>query len=160
MAAINPGVVLGTLLDPHHTSSTELILRMLRRSYPGCARVHWMLVDVGDVAEAHLRAMTSPQAAGERFCCISEILWMTEMARILNTHFKDRGLTISERTLPDGVMRLYTLFDAKARDALSSIGLEKRISNHKLISLLGRQPRRMEGSIIETAESLVRFGLV
>ena len=64
LAVINPANVFGPLLDPRHTSSPELIIRMMRGAYPGCARFHWMLVDVRDVAAAHLPAMTSPATDG------------------------------------------------------------------------------------------------
>ncbi len=160
LAAINPANVLGPILDPRHTSSTELIIRMMRRAYPGCARLHWMLVDVRDVAAAHLLAMTSPAAAGERFCCVSSNLWMAEIARILNRHFANRGYHVPERIIPDVLVRLITLFDPQARGLLSSLGVQWQITSRKLMELLGWQPRPMESVIVETAESLIRFGLV
>lgn len=160
LAVINPANVFGPLLDPRHTSSPEMILRMLRRAYPGCARLHWLSVDVRDVAAAHLLAMTLPQAAGERFCCITQALWMVEIARILNRHFADRGYRVPERLLPDVLVRLVTLFDPLARDNLAGLGVRWQVSNRKLVELLGWQPRPLEGSLVDTAESLIRFGLV
>jgi dihydroflavonol-4-reductase len=160
LAVINPANVFGPILDPRHTLSVELIIRMLRRAYPGCARIHWMLADVRDVAAAHLLAMTSPAAAGERFCCLSDCLWMDEIARILNKHFSSRGYHVPERLLPDGLIRLVTLFDPKARELLPSLGLKWQISNRKLVALLGWQPRPTEDILVDTAESLIRFGLV
>jgi nucleoside-diphosphate-sugar epimerase len=159
LAVINPGLVLGPLLDPRHTSSAEVLIRMLKRVYPGCPRLHWALVDVRDVAAAHLLAMTSPVAAGERFCCYTSLLWMVEIARILNDHLRGRRTPISERVLPDALVRLITLFDLQARDLRASLGVPRQLSNQKLQDVLGWHPRPIENTLIDTAESLIRFGL-
>ena len=160
LAVINPANVFGPILDPRHTSSVEFIIRMMHRDYPGCARFHWMLVDVRDVAAAHLLAMTSPVATGERFCCLSDCLWMDEIAHILNRNFSSLGYHVPERLLPDTLVRLMTLFDPKARELLPSLGLRWQISNRKLVDLLGWQPRLTEEIIVDTAKSLIQFGLV
>jgi dihydroflavonol-4-reductase len=160
MAVINPANVLGPILDPRQTSSTELIISLMRHVYPGCARLHTILVDVRDVAAAHLLAMTSPAAAGERFLCYSSILWLTEIAHILNEHFSARGYRVPERILPDALVRINALFDPLTRDFLPYLGVEWKISNQKLLGVLGWQPRSMESSIVDTGESLIHFGRV
>ena len=160
LAAINPANVFGPLLDPRHTSSTELIIRMMRRVYPGCARLCFVAVDVRDVAAAHLLAMTVPAAAGQRFCCVSSNPWMVDIARILNAHYAGRGYHVPERIMPDWLVRLVTLFDPEARVLYKTLGVKLQISNRKILDLLGWQPRSLESSIIDTAESLIQFKLV
>lgn len=160
LAVINPVTVLGPVLDRRHTSSTELIIRMMRRQYPGCARLQWMLVDVRDVAAAHLLAMTHPAAAGERFGCVSESPWMTEIAHFLNQHFASRGYKVPERLMPDWLVRLVTLFDPEGREMTAGLGVNWQFSSRKLVGMLGWKPRSMEDTLIETAESLISFGLV
>ncbi|HZZ48858.1 MAG TPA: hypothetical protein VFE65_18420, partial [Pseudonocardia sp.] len=41
------------------------------------------VIDVRDLADLHIRAMTAPEAAGQRFLGTGEFIWMVEMARIL-----------------------------------------------------------------------------
>lgn len=42
--------------------------KLMKRGLPGCPNVGWAPVDVRDVAEMHVTAMTLPEAEGKRFC--------------------------------------------------------------------------------------------
>ena len=61
----------------------------MAREFPGMPRLGYAVVDVRDVADAHLAAMKEPSAAGERFCCATEHVWMEEIAHVINRHFAD-----------------------------------------------------------------------
>ena len=67
LSVINPTGIFGPALGVDHTSSLALIKRLLAGSPPACPDLWFGVVDVRDVADLHLRAMTSPVAAGERF---------------------------------------------------------------------------------------------
>jgi nucleoside-diphosphate-sugar epimerase len=112
------------------------------------------------VAAAHLLAMTAPQAAGKRFLCYAEHYWFQEIAFILEKHFTGRGYRIPTRSLPGFVVRFYALFDEDARRLASSLGRRTQLSSERLKSTLDWQPRPVEDSIVDTAESLIEFGLV
>ncbi len=90
LSVINPGLILGPILDEDYSTSGELIRKLMRRQYPGCPDISWPVVDVRDVADAHLAAMTTPEAAGMRFCCAIENASIQDIALILNKHFADR----------------------------------------------------------------------
>ncbi|TIW53408.1 MAG: aldehyde reductase, partial [Mesorhizobium sp.] len=66
LAAINPVAVYGPVLGADYSHSIRLIANMLE-GQPGCLNVSSCCVDVRDVADLHLRAMTDPAAKGERF---------------------------------------------------------------------------------------------
>ena len=160
LAVINPGNIHGPMLVPRHAKSNELIVRLMRRVYPGCARLSFPVVDVRDVAGAHLLAMTTPSASGQRFCCLSSSPWMVEMAAILNEHFTSRGYRVSERVLPDLLVRLITMFDLDASYMQKSLGKRLQVSNRFIVEQLGWKPRSLETVIVDTAESLIRFKIV
>jgi dihydroflavonol-4-reductase len=160
LTTINPGLVLGPVLERDYGLSAEAILKLMRRDYPGCPRLGWPIVDVRDVAGAHLAAMITPEANGHRFCCCVDFVWMREMATILNAHFGDRGYRIPTRTLPDFVVHFAGLFDKVTRVVVSRLGLELHVANERIKRVLGWQPRSMEDTIVATGESLIAMGLV
>ena len=60
------------------------------------------LGDMRDVADLHLRAMTDPKAAGERFLATSGgSLWMVEVARLLKDRLGPVAAKVSTREYAD-----------------------------------------------------------
>lgn len=159
LAVINPSYVMGPILDEDIPTSVLIVSKLLNREVPGCVRFGFPLVDVRDTAAAHLLAMTAPQAAGKRFICSAEFYWMQEIAQILENHYADRGYRIPTRLLPDFAARLFALFDGSVRRALPTLGRRTEVSSARLRSTLDWQPRPVDKSILDTAESLIQFGL-
>jgi nucleoside-diphosphate-sugar epimerase len=70
LSAVNPTAVLGPVLGADYSHSIRLI-KNLMDGQPGCPKINSGFVDVRDVADLHLRAMTHPAAKGERFLAIA-----------------------------------------------------------------------------------------
>lgn len=160
LSAVNPTAVMGPVLGPDYSHSIRLVKNLLegRRA---CAKVNSGFVDVRDVADLHLRAMTHPAAQGERFLAIAgESLWMVEVAKILRRRMGAAGARVSTRELPNWVVRLAALRDPAARGVVTLLGRNLNATSEKAIRLLGWQPRSSEEAIAATAESLLRLGLV
>jgi dihydroflavonol-4-reductase len=100
LCAINPGAVLGPVLNRHYSTSGEIVRKLLAKELPGTAKLGFPWVDVRDVASAHIAAMTIPEAAGQRFCCAIEFGWIDEVADILATRFTPEGWKVPTRKLP------------------------------------------------------------
>jgi nucleoside-diphosphate-sugar epimerase len=160
LAVINPGAVLGPLLEQDYGTSAEIVRKLMRRELPGCPRLGWPLVDVRDVASAHLAAMTTPGADGQRFCCCVGFTWMNEIAVILNQHFADRGYQIPTRPLPNLLVRLFSLFDKTTRTVVGNLGRRVDVSNQQIEQVLGWKPRSIQEMVIATGESLIEHGVV
>ena len=71
LSVINPTGIFGPVLGKDYSSSIGMIKQMLDGKMPGCPRIYFGVVDVRDVVDLHLRAMTSPAAAGERFIAVA-----------------------------------------------------------------------------------------
>jgi len=55
---------------------------------PGVPKLYFGVVDVRDVADLHLRAMTNPAAKGERFLAVaSDFMSMLDLGKVLKTIF-------------------------------------------------------------------------
>ena len=160
LAVINPGMVIGPLLDKRINSSLETVYRIMKGTYPAMPRLGWIFVDVRDVAAAHIAAMTVPEAAGERFFCVTEWAWLLDLAKILEPHFASKGYRISTRQMPDFVMRLIALFDKAVKRFIPSLGERHEFSNQHIKQILKWTPHPLEETVLDTAQSMIDFDLV
>jgi len=161
LAVINPVAIFGPALGPKLSTSVELVGRMLNGAVPGLPRVSYTMVDVRDVADLHLRAMTNPAAWGERFLAVAgDSMGVPEMARIMRQRMGAAASRVPTRVLPDWLMRVGAVFSPELRDVAARLGTVSTASNEKARRLLGWSPRSNEDALIATANSLVALGLV
>lgn len=160
LATVNPGVVLGPVLGPDMSASIEIVRKLLNGEIPGLPDLKFRIVDVRDVADLHLRAMTAPQAKGQRFLAVSESVSMVELARTLKSKFGSQAKRVKTFQIPDFVIRIGALFVPMLRQVAPELGVERDASNRKAREMLGWKPRSAEESIVDTAESLFKYGLI
>lgn len=161
LATVNPVGVLGPALGPDTSASLDLVLRLLRGPTPGLPRISFGIVDVRDVADLHLRAMTNPAANGERFLAVADgILTVPQVAQILRSALGPVARRVPTRELPDWVVRLAAAFDPSLREVARRLGNHRGVSNAKAKKLLGWQPRSNDEAITSAATSLLDLGLV
>lgn len=162
LAVVNPVGIFGPLLGPDLSASILLVKTMLEGRLWAVPRLMFGVVDVRDVAELHLRAMTDSAAAGERFLATAgDFMTMQAIAQALKDGLGERAAGVSTRVLPDWVVRFAARFSATARQAATpELGRVKTASSAKAQAMLGWQPRPATEALVATAESLLRLGLV
>ena len=161
LAAVNPVGVFGPLLGPDYSSSIEIVLRLMNGALPMCPKISFGVVDVRDVADLHIRAMTNPAARGERFLAVSGAsLQLSDMAAILKARLGAKARRVPTGLLPDWLLRAAALFDKTVAQVIPELGNPREASHEKATRLLGWQPREPEESIVATAESLIGLGLI
>jgi nucleoside-diphosphate-sugar epimerase len=158
---VNPVGVFGPVLGPDYSTSILLLTRLLDGAIQGCPRLWVGAVDVRDVADLHLRAMIDPAAAGERFLAVAgDFLSVLEIARLLRARLGATAHRVPTRQLPDWVVRLAALRDPAVRQIIPELGKPKNATSEKARRILGWAPRSNEESIVSSAESLARRGLL
>ncbi len=160
MVSVNPSNVMGPVLDEHVHTSTEWYRTLMHAQVPGVSNSQLDLVDVRDLADILLRAMMLPQAAGKRFICSGASIPLLEFANILYENFADRGFHIPHKLIPDLVIRFFGLFSPKIKAVARTNNWKYGFSTARIESTFGWQPRPYQQTIIEMAESLIKFGLV
>jgi len=160
MVAVNPSNVFGPVLDKHHHTSTEWFRTLMRAEVPGVARIPLNFVDVRDLVEIFVKAMTVPEASGKRFICNAASIPLPEFADILHQEFSPRGYRVPNRIMPDLLVRLVALFIPKVRFVVDQLGWTYSYSTGQVQSVLGWQPRPYRQIILDMAESLIEYGLV
>ena len=161
LSVVNPVLVLGPVLGPDLSTSIALIKRMMDGGMPGCLRLSLGVVDVRDVVDLHLRAMTSPTAKGERFLATAgDFLSMLDLSMILRNRMGASAKKSPTREMPNWLVRLLALPIREVRQTLPELGKPKNATSEKAKRVLGWTPRSNEECIVATAESLVRLGLL
>jgi dihydroflavonol-4-reductase len=158
LAVVNPVAVLGPVLSKNYSASIQIVRRMLDGGMPAAPHLVFGIVDVRDVADLHLRAMTHPAAKGERFLAAAgDFLSLLEISQALRARLGARAKRAPTRSLPNWVMRAAALFNPTVRGLLPELGKTRNGSHEKARRLLGWAPRSNEDAIVATAESLLRL---
>jgi len=161
LSVINPVGVFGPVLGPDYSTSILIVQRMMDGAMPGVPRLYFGAVDVRDVADLHIRAMTHPAAKGERFLAVAgDFMSMLDIAKVLKRNLGTSAKRVPTRQLPDWLVRLAALRDPAVKLILPELSKVKNATNEKAKRVLGWAPRPNEDAIVATAESLVRLGLL
>ena len=159
LAAVNPTVIIGPTLSDDTSASLEVIQRLLK-GIPAIPRLSFGFVDVRDVADLEIRAMTAPEAGGERFVANTKSLWMSDVGEVLRQRLGERASKVPTRIAPDLLVRAMALFDGGLRSFKNSLGKRTDYRTTKAQDVLGWSPRPIEDTIAESAESLIAHGVV
>lgn len=160
LCTINPSYVQGPFTSARDCTSNALTLRMLKGDLPAIPKLGLAIVDVRDVALAHVRAMTAPQASGQRYILSSDTVWMTEVADMMQKKYSPLGYRIHTLEAPWLVLWLASFFDRQMRAVLPGVGKKQLYNNSKAKKDLGIEFRSVEEAVLGAADSLIEHGLV
>jgi len=124
-------------------------------------RLYIPIVDVRDVADAHISAMSGPDAAGQRFLLSNgPAVSMPEIGATIRANLGDAAARVPTRTVPSIVVRLGAVFNKEFRPIVPDLDYSKQTSNEKARRVLGWAPRDPKKAIVAAAESMVAKHLV
>ena len=144
LVVVNPTFILGPTLTTQVRSSLQLTKAMLDGTMPVVRRQRFGVADVRDVADLHLRAMATPEAAGKRFLALADgpTISFLDMAQILRERLGALAERVPTEEAPGPEPPRLVIHNDRAREQL------------------GWRPRPAETTIVETAESLRDLGLL
>lgn len=160
LVTVNPALVLGPVLAPDFSASVEVVKRLLAGSLPGSPPVGFGVVDVRDVADLHVRALTAPGIAGERFIASGPFMMMADVAQVLRERMGTEASKVPTRRLPGWLLRAVALFDPMVRQIVPEIGRNRATSSGHAREVLSWTPRPAADTIADTARSLIDKGVV
>ena len=156
LSVINPTGIFGPVLGKDFSSSIGIVKGMLDGKMPGSPRIYFGVVDVRDVVDLHLRAMTSPAAAGERFIAVAgQPLSMLQVALAIRKSLGPKAAKVPTRQLADWLVRVMALFNPSAKRMVGELGKVRAASNEKAKRVLDWSPRSSEEAVVASAESLL-----
>jgi nucleoside-diphosphate-sugar epimerase len=144
LVVVNPTFIAGPSLVASLRSTLSHFKAIIEGTMPALPRQRFGVVDVRDVADAHISAMATPAAAGKRYLLLADgptITWLG-LAQILREHLGSAGEHVTANEVPGEDPSPLTIHNDRAKQEL------------------GWQPRPAETTIVETAESLRDLGLL
>ena len=160
LVVLNPSFVIGPVLSGVLSASMEVIKCLMQREMPMITRLHFGMIDVRDVAAAHVTALTADDVAGKRHILCNGAMWLKEIGEALEEEFKSQGYNIPLTEAPYVVMWLYARFDAPIRQLLPSVGRKMWLDNTRMREVLNIEPRPLKQAVIDMAYSMIEKGMV
>jgi dihydroflavonol-4-reductase len=160
LTVIAPSAILGPVLSKDFSYSVQMVSRLLNGSVPMIPRLGFSFVDVRDIAELHLRAMTSAVAAGERYLGSGGFRWMEDIASILRQSLGPGAKRVPHTRAPDFVVRLIATVDPGLRSVVRDLGRKQIVSSEKAEKTFTWHSRSFEETVLDCANSLIRIGAV
>lgn len=146
-----PGLVQGPTLVLSEFSSGQYMKAFMMGAFPAYPKVSFPVVDVRNVAQAHLQAVKVPEARNQRFLLIEGNYRFLKLSETLRSHFGDvYPFTKVESTeCPADNLRFQTLWD-----------IEPQFDNSKSKKVLGIKYLSLEDTLVTMANQLINEGLI
>lgn len=161
LVTLLPVAVMGPVIGTDVSGSNHLIQSIVNGSIAAFPHIYIPIVDVRDVAAAHLQSMVTPEAAGERFLLSNgPAVSMTEIGATIRASLGEAAPKVATRTVPSLVVRVAALFNNEFRSIVPDLDYSKKTSNEKARRMLGWTPRDPHEAIVAAAESLVAKNMV
>ncbi|HMR49568.1 MAG TPA: hypothetical protein PKE40_11420 [Arachnia sp.] len=158
LTTILPGAVFGPLRTCETIGSVAIIQRMLR-GMPWVPKIGLRVVDVRDVARAHVLALDAPAAAGRRFIVVGDLLSMRDVGATLSDRFPEL-VKAPPRELPDWLVKVAARGNPDLRGLVPMLGRRYSYSTAAAREVLGWQARPAAETVIDSARSLIELGCI
>jgi dihydroflavonol-4-reductase len=157
---VNPSVVLGPVASADYSASVLIVRSLLEGRIPALPNIGFGIVDVRDVADLHVRALTAPDMADERFIACGGFLWLREIAAVLRAELGEQARRVPTLQMPDWAVRLLARVSPTVRAAASELGTVRHQDSSHAREKLGWVPRPPREAIVATARDLMKLGVV
>ncbi|CAN5138490.1 aldehyde reductase [soil metagenome] len=144
LVVLNPTWIAGPTLTSDARSSLQAFSAMLGGHMPLAPRQRFGVVDVRDVASAHIAAMTTPDAAGKRYLLLADgptTTWLG-VANLLHEHFGELAAKAPTEEAPGDELPPLVIHNERAK------------------AELGFAPRPVETTIVETVDGMLEQGML
>ncbi|KAK3803721.1 hypothetical protein RRG08_047685 [Elysia crispata] len=158
LSTILPVGILGPALSGNRGESIDMFADIMEGKVPIIPQLTFSFVDVRDVAEAHIRCITTKEAPGKRILVNSELVFYPSLIRTVAEEMNPQGYKIPTKTMPNFVLRILSLFSSSIR-TLREIA-EIPVSTERFKNVLGIQPIPIKKTLIDMAYSLVEVGRI
>jgi dihydroflavonol-4-reductase len=159
LVAVNPGIMLGPLLDDDLGTSGAIVQRLLNGSLRVAPKIAMPITDVRDSAAVHVAAMTSPGAGGRRYLVAQDTLSIKQMGDELRVNFPGKRFRLPLFEAPNWAVRLLAPLDPDIRDNIDELGYFRQFDSMSARQLLGRDLMSARRAVTEMAYSLIAQGL-
>lgn len=160
LCVINPGLVFGPAIGTSYGSSLELLVQMFAGDFPRTPRAAFPIVDVRDLAQLHVAALTAKGAEGRRLIAAGETLWLGDIAKICREAFPQKAAKLPKGNLPNFIVRIAALFDSRIKSVIADLGTYHEVDNAYVTKITGVKFRAAKDSIVDSVNYLISLGKI
>lgn len=155
LTTVLPSGVFGPILSSEGLGSVQFIQRIIDGRLPRIPNVGLNIIDVRDLAVAHVDAMTAPGAAGQRLIITGDFMWMKDIAATLRAKLGAQGAKVPTKMLPDFVIKIGANFSPAMNTLKPLLRRSHRFSSDKARRIIGLKTRPATETVVECAQSLL-----
>ena len=162
LVVINPAFVLGPALSGRADGeSAKFMISLLGGSFrTGVPALTFGIVDVRDVARAHLEAAIRPEVHGRHILC-AETMELLDIARSIQSGSKQKRYPLPTMEMPKLLGYLVgPLFGLSWAFIKRNVGISYKMSNDRSRKELGIHYRPVQETFLEQAAQLAEVGLI
>lgn len=162
LITINPGFILGPSLSNRIDSfSIDFMLSLLNgKNKSGVPTFSFPLVDVRDVAKAHILGALTPNASGRHIVISGKSPFYLEIAEVIKNEYGDK-YPIPTKNVPNFLLYIVAPFMKMKWSFLkNNLGIRPEIDNSYSKKDLGMSYRPIEETIIDHVRQIINDGLV
>ena len=161
LAVVNPGFVQGPALTTSSGTSVGMVMGILAGKLPAFPDVSAGIVDVRDVAQAHIIAMEKPESNGKRHLLVGESnVAFQQVLHWMAAEFGPQGYKVGTGKVPKFLAWVGSFFNAELKAVYPSIGKRLTYNNDRMVKELGIQPRGAKEAFIATGYSVIELGII
>jgi len=160
LTVMNPSFVVGPLLDDTISTSGTLIKQFFDGKFPAVPELCFGMVDVRDVAKAHVTAMEHDAANGKRYLLSAGTMKMIDMAKTLKKAFPDKSRKLPKFQSPAFIVRLIALFDKSVKGILPEVGRMYQVDGNRARQELDIDFTTGEDALIALGKSLIEKKMI
>lgn len=162
LTTINPVAIMGPALDAHVSGSFDLLKNLLNGRPKMIPNIPLNLIDVRDVADLHIRALTAPHAGGQRFLASAAgQISLPEIAALIRQKRPQITQNIPTKTMPNLLLSSAALFNQTAREGNLLVHVNRQLSTQKAQDILKWQPHFDNTTIVlDSIDTLIQYGLL
>ena len=164
LVALNPFMIMGPSLSPGVNVSNQIIADMVHGVYPGILSMTWGIVDVRDVAHAHVRAAEVQSAKGRYLLVQEPAVTMRTIVGWLREAGYGEGTKLPSRAMDNAIGNLLVRLNSYLQPPgvgsylRTHIGRVPRFDASKARTELGLTLRPTRETVLDTARDLERHG--
>ena len=160
LVTLQPGLVLGPCLITQKSGSADFVARFLEGRLPGLPHITLCIVDVRDLAQAHLQACLVDEAAGHRFIMVAKHPWFKELSEWAYEAYGSQFPKLTRNQIPKMMLTIASIFHSGASNLKKQWGVQTTSDNSKSQRILGINYREPKESLIDMIASLIETGYV
>ena len=153
VTTICPGMIFGPMLGGEVGSSMGFLDAIVRGSIPKVPPSGFEIVDVRDVAEAHVAALDRDDLAGQRILLAAGYRSMKQIAVVVQRAWPERKVPTEE--MPHWLVHVFARFVPEMRTVERNLGVQRLMDGSLGEELLVDGYRSPEASIVEGARSIL-----